>query len=53
MFELDSDPAFEFADPKMAAAIREGDDRQGLFSDLLFQKGEEGEGGAEDVVFDA
>ena len=52
MFELDSDPAFEFADPKMAVAIREGDDRQGLFADLLFRKGEEGEDSDEDVVFD-
>jgi hypothetical protein len=53
MFEIESDPAFDFADPKIAAVIHEEDDRLGLFSDLLFHNEEGSAQHDAAVVFDA
>ena len=52
MFELESDPAFEFADPVMAEVISGSGDGGDLFSDLLFRAGEDGETGDAEQVFD-
>ena len=55
MFELESDPAFDFTDPMIAAAISDSiaAGPPELFADLLFRKGEEDEDSEADEMFDA
>ena len=54
MFELEGDPVFAFVDPKIAAVLSGANaEQKGLFSDLLFYKGEEGDVSGADEMFDA
>lgn len=52
-FDTESDAAFAFVDPVLAMVLSESVLRQdGLFSDLLFRKGEAGEGSVAGEIFD-